>query len=376
MKTLPPLTDEERELAEKYHHLIDEFLRRKRLDPSEYYDVAVFGYLSAIQQECRSGDQYPEEKKNFIGLVEVCMRNAVYEEWAERKWSTKKANYMSVSIDAIRVPDTDSSLYEILEDPWVNIEESVAARDLVERLLAEAQPRERRVAEYICMGYTPYEAAEKLGLPPITVSRYLYTFRDRARAIAEERRDEYERKCEEQREKRFVYLESHKDEIREQHRAYREAHLEQIRERERAYHEKHRDEINARQRAKRAARTDEEREKEREKARAYREAHKEEIKARKQAYREAHRDEINARQRAKRASKKEQARLEAPTHEADIKRASYSPVSLKRLGMKPEGDTAIIAYPRDENKEVIIWMFLFAPTERSGRHERVAAPHR
>jgi len=312
MKTLPPLTDEERELAEKYHHLIDKFLRRKRLDPSEYYDVAVFGYLSAIQQECRSGDQYPEEKKNFLGLVEVCMRNAVYAEWASLKLEKSKANLLSVSFDAIRVPDTESSLYEILEDPGVNIEESVAARDLVERLLAEATPREREIAEYICLGYEPGEVAEKTGLPPSTIRQYLYNFRVRARATAGGQKEEYDRKLEEKKEKRRAYLESRKEEIKEQQRAYRAAHLEKIRAKERAY-------------------------------------------------REAHRDEINARKRAKRAAKKEQARLEALAREADIKRASYSPVSLKPLGMKPEGDSVIISYPRDENKEVIVCLLAFVP---------------
>ena len=40
------LTKEQREFAAENHEIILSYLRGKRLDASEWYDVAVFGYLS------------------------------------------------------------------------------------------------------------------------------------------------------------------------------------------------------------------------------------------------------------------------------------------------------------------------------------------
>lgn len=44
------LTPEQREFAAKNHEIILSYLRGKRLDASEWYDVAVFGYLRAVKK--------------------------------------------------------------------------------------------------------------------------------------------------------------------------------------------------------------------------------------------------------------------------------------------------------------------------------------
>ena len=45
MSKMEPLTVEEQEMAEQYFYLVDKFLKREHLDPNEYYDVVIFGYL-------------------------------------------------------------------------------------------------------------------------------------------------------------------------------------------------------------------------------------------------------------------------------------------------------------------------------------------
>ena len=49
MRKLYPLTDQEREFAEANISLVDKFLSCKGFHPDDYYDIAVFGYLEAIQ---------------------------------------------------------------------------------------------------------------------------------------------------------------------------------------------------------------------------------------------------------------------------------------------------------------------------------------
>ena len=46
------LTEEQSAFAEKHHHVVMDFLRRKRLPESEFYDVVIFRYPRAVQLYC------------------------------------------------------------------------------------------------------------------------------------------------------------------------------------------------------------------------------------------------------------------------------------------------------------------------------------
>ena len=45
-----PLTHEQRIFATKHHDLVYKFLNKNRLSPDEYYDVVIFGYLTAVRR--------------------------------------------------------------------------------------------------------------------------------------------------------------------------------------------------------------------------------------------------------------------------------------------------------------------------------------
>lgn len=62
MRRLYPLTPEEQEFAAIHIDLVDTFLRRERLDPNEYYDIVIFGYLEAVQKQHR--EPIEEERQN------------------------------------------------------------------------------------------------------------------------------------------------------------------------------------------------------------------------------------------------------------------------------------------------------------------------
>lgn len=49
MKHNTPLSQEQQDFAVQYHEEIEKYLRRKKLDASEWYDVAAFGYLRAVR---------------------------------------------------------------------------------------------------------------------------------------------------------------------------------------------------------------------------------------------------------------------------------------------------------------------------------------
>ena len=54
MRALQPRTQEEREFAEQHHDLVIDFLRYRCLSVNDFYDIVIFGYLSAVQQYFRN----------------------------------------------------------------------------------------------------------------------------------------------------------------------------------------------------------------------------------------------------------------------------------------------------------------------------------
>ncbi len=261
MSKIEPLTAEEQKLAEQHLYLVDQFLRRKRLDPHEYYDVVIFGYLQAIQRECRR--DWPEENKNFHGLAEVCMRSAVFMEWRRQSQDMRRCDRKSLSLDCMPA-DTDDgefSLYEVVADTRQKTEVQVEAKDLAERVLAVATAREREAIDLACLGYEAREIADILGIARNTASRTLCNFRVKAKAVRDDREvirsPQWARDKEKTQARNRAYRQAHREEINERRRiwahAYRAAHSEKVRAKERAYREAHKEEINARDRARRAA---------------------------------------------------------------------------------------------------------------------------
>lgn len=217
MSNLQPLTVEEQQMAEEYLYLVDRFLRRKHLDSADYYDVAIFGYLQAIQRECRNPN--PPENKNFYGLVEVCMDRAVLMEWRRQYRAMREADRLSLSFDSVlaNTDDGEFSFYEIVSDAQCNTQVQVEAKDLVNRVLAVATPREREAIDLVCLGYEPYEIAEILGIARDTARHTLYHFRAKAKAVRDDR--------EVIRSPQWV---RDKEKIQARNRAYQEAHREEL----------------------------------------------------------------------------------------------------------------------------------------------------
>ena len=270
MSTLQPLTTEEQEMAELYFYLIDEFLARKKLDASEYYDVAVFGYLEAIQRECRNPN--PPENKNFVGLVRTCMKRAVQQEWRKMWREKRRGDLTGLSLDIGHTvsESEDRTLYDFVPIAKQDIQAQVEAADLAQRVLAVATPREREAIDLAFLGSGASEIAEILGIARNTANRIVCNFRVKAKAVRDDREvirtPGWEKNKEKIRERNRAYHETHKEELaakrntpavkrqrKERKRKYRAEHLEEVRAKERAYREAHREEINARARARRAA---------------------------------------------------------------------------------------------------------------------------
>lgn len=185
-----PLTQEEREFAEANMGLVYSFLRRKHLNPGDYYDVVIFGYLNAVKSYCRTA---PEERKaQFSAFAYFCMEREIIKDWNYR--NRKKRSAVLVSMDALRHVDSVlcstedflSSFHDVLPDKHKNPESAVLDAALIECTLDAATPRQRKAIGLSFMGYQTSEIAQILGVTKRNASHTLYQFRLMARSILKE----------------------------------------------------------------------------------------------------------------------------------------------------------------------------------------------
>lgn len=69
-----PMTDTERRFAEEHHDVVARYLRWRRLDPGEYYDVVILRYMAAVQQYL---NQPRLQQYKFETIARNAMRSAL-----------------------------------------------------------------------------------------------------------------------------------------------------------------------------------------------------------------------------------------------------------------------------------------------------------
>lgn len=93
-----PLTEEQRQFAAENHFLIERYLRQRKLDINEWYDVVVFRYLLAV----KAWFERPElHRWSFSTIARQGMRSAVGCEHKKRSREIK-----AVSLDTV-IPGTE-----------------------------------------------------------------------------------------------------------------------------------------------------------------------------------------------------------------------------------------------------------------------------
>lgn len=165
MRALHPMTAEEREFAEQKHDLVIDFLRYKRLPMNDFYDIVIFGYLSAVQQYYRN----PPAGVEFKAMAFRAMKDSVLRE-GEYNARAKRCGY-TVSLD------TDT-----IHDPKQDVERQAECKALLEQAVTAATPRESRIIDLLIGGFGLYEAAQFLKIPRAAAVSCMEDFCCRARA--------------------------------------------------------------------------------------------------------------------------------------------------------------------------------------------------
>ena len=164
MRALRPMTQEEREFAEQRHDLVIDYLRRKRLPMDDFYDIVIFGYLSAVQQYFRN----PPAGVEFNAMAFRAMKDSVLRE-SEYNTRAKRCGSI-VSLDTDTIPD-----------PKQDVAQQAERKSLLEQAASVATPREAKIIRLLVDGFALREAARFLKMPKATAVSCMEDFYCRAR---------------------------------------------------------------------------------------------------------------------------------------------------------------------------------------------------
>lgn len=178
---MEPMTSQEQAFAEANLYLVSNFLSFHQLPEEEYYDVAVFGYLKAVQAYIRH--PIAPERQNFIALARRCMSGEVCNEWRYENQKLRKSDYPVLSLDSPVTEDTGCDFHSVIGDKKAGPAQRIENEDLIARVLAAATKREYEILRLVFSGYSQKEIAALTGYSIRIVQRALYRFRDKARAM-------------------------------------------------------------------------------------------------------------------------------------------------------------------------------------------------
>lgn len=168
MRALRPMTQEERDFAEQHHDLVIDYLCCKRLPMDDFYDVVIFGYLSAVQQYFRNPPAGVAFKvMAFRAMKDSVLREGEYHARAKRCGVTVGLN------------DAGSTLL----DPQQDTERQVEGKALLEQAANVATPKEARIIRLLVDGFALHEAARFLKMSKGAAINCMENFCCRARTV-------------------------------------------------------------------------------------------------------------------------------------------------------------------------------------------------
>ena len=169
MRALRPMTNEDLDFAEQRHGLVIDFLSCKCLPMNEFYDVVIFGYLSAVQQYFRD----PPAGVEFRAMAFRAMKDAILRD-GEYHARAKRCGY-TISLDT-------EGRHSIIPDPSQDVERQAERKALLRQVASVATPKEAKIIRLLVDGFALHEAAQLLKIPRVAAVNYMDDFCCRARA--------------------------------------------------------------------------------------------------------------------------------------------------------------------------------------------------
>lgn len=172
---LQPLTATEKRMSEENHNLVYNFLHRYGYSIESYYNIAIFGYLKAVQIYNRRKDL--QEKYDFPFIAWQYMRSEIGNNTRTENSQKRKPTEGIISLDA-EYAETEN-LYNAVGGK--SAEDDVLEEELLNDIMENLSELQRKIAQLKINGYSNKETYLIVGMQP---SSY-YKEMKRIRAIVE-----------------------------------------------------------------------------------------------------------------------------------------------------------------------------------------------
>ena len=157
-KDIVPLTDEQRELAERNHNLIYKFAYKRNILIDEYYGILAIGL-------CKAAQIYDSDKGMFSSVAFRCMENELCMYWRSLQKKSCIPNELIYSIDS----DGKSFKEPFDSQPFINLEYDI----MIEELKDILNDNEMNIIKMLLDGKIQSEIAEKMGCKRQNVGYYI-----------------------------------------------------------------------------------------------------------------------------------------------------------------------------------------------------------
>ena len=162
---LKPLSNYERKFAEENHNLVYAFLHKHGYSLENYYDVAIFGFLKAVQIYNRREDL--REKYSFPFISQQYIRSELGNHCRMEEAKKRKPSGSLVSLDA-EYAETEN-LYNCIGIVGGKSPESeIVAMEQMKEMLSSLSDTQRKIAELKIDGYSSKEIYSALEIKPST----------------------------------------------------------------------------------------------------------------------------------------------------------------------------------------------------------------
>lgn len=164
---IQPLTRKQQEFAKENHNLVYDFLNKKKLPESVFYDVVIFGYLKAVQEYC---DRPDLRKHHFSTIAWKRMRGSLSNYY--KYLSRPKRNAPTVSLDE-SVGTVEGLLWRDVVSRQDSVMRDLEMELLLHELAASLPPREMRIIHMKICGDRMHDIAKAEHLTFQQINRLL-----------------------------------------------------------------------------------------------------------------------------------------------------------------------------------------------------------
>ena len=153
------LTSTEQQFAEDHHGLIYSFLNSKNLNDDDYYDIVVFGYLSAIQ---RYMSQPKLRKYSFSTIGWQSMERSLSNHYKSENRQKRRA--FTVSLDSVEQDCGRTHLHSYVSAPDLLLMD-FETELLLHELASRVSEQEMNIISMRLYGYGTREIASAHKMP-------------------------------------------------------------------------------------------------------------------------------------------------------------------------------------------------------------------